>query len=398
MSIPPLHLGIVTETYPPEVNGVAQTVARILDEMSARGHTVSLYRPDQGRQEAQQAASISTLLLPGMPLPGYRGLRIGLPATTRLQRRWQQHPPDLIYVATEGLLGYSAVVAAQRCQIPIVSGFHTQFHRYSQHYGWGILAKPIYRYLRYLHNRTHCTLVPTEQLRQQLMGDFEHIEVLGRGVDTERFHPRHRRLALREQWGVSATARVVLYVGRLALEKNLPLALQAYDAMRQYDPTLRFVLVGDGPLRQTLAQARPDLIFTGVMRGHDLAEHYASADLFLFPSETETFGNVTLEALASGLAVVAFADAAAAQHLQDGVNGALAPLGDHQGFIEIGCRLAADPLLSRRLGIAGRQRSEQLSWSHIIDRFEQLADQSLRQQQRSTTSTTAATGRRSSCF
>lgn len=369
-----LNVSIVTETYPPEVNGVAHTVSRLVDGLISRGHRVQVVRPRQhGREFSGFNGSVSTVLIASLPLPGYRGLRTGLPAGRRLLRAWSRFQPDVLYVATEGLLGWSAVRTAERFGVPAVSGFHTNFHSYSRHYHAGLLHRPIYRYLRALHNRTACTLVPTQALRGRLRdGAFDNVEVLGRGVDTALFRPDRRDSALRRAWGLAAEDLAVLYVGRLAAEKNLPLALAAFDAMRARQPRARLVVVGDGPLFRGLSGRRDDVVLCGVKRGEALAAHYASADVFLFPSETETFGNVTLEAMASGLAVVAFDYAAAEVHIEHGQNGLKAAPGDAEGFVRLAGQLAADPERVRQLRLAARRSAEESDWNPIIDRFEQL--------------------------
>ena len=202
----------------------------------------------------------------------------------RMLRPAGRHAQTSLATATQGPLGWSAARIAQRLQIPIFSGFHTNFHSYSEHYRLGWLEPMILRYLRMFHNRTRGTLVPSDDL-------------------------------------------AVLYVGRLAPEKNLNLAIQAYRAMQQSNTTttLKFILVGDGPLSTRLQKDHPDLVSCGVQTGEQLAAYYASADIFLFPSHTETFGNVTLEAMASGLAVVAYDYAAAKMHITHNKTGVLVP-------------------------------------------------------------------------
>lgn len=375
-----LHLGVVTETFPPEINGVAMTVGRLVDEMSRRGHRIQLVRPRQGEGDRAVDAlddccepPLTTTLVPGVSMPWYRELRLGLPAGQRLRQLWRRERPDVLYVATEGLLGWSAIREAARHNIPVISGFHTNFHSYSEHYQVGFLQRPIYDYLRRLHNRTACTLVPTETQRRALLADgFHAVEVLGRGVDSQLFSPARRSDELRRAWGLRRHDQAVLYVGRLAAEKNLPLAVHAFRMMRERNPNLRLIIVGDGPFYQELYANERDTIFCGAQTGVALAEHYASADIFLFPSETETFGNVTLEAMASGLAVVAFDYAAAHLHIDPGEDGLLVPLGEHPTFIVTASKLAAQPERVRQLGAAARRKAQRLDWRGVVDRFEWL--------------------------
>ena len=334
------HFSIVTETYPPEINGVALTLSHLVEGLRQRGHQVSLVRPRQLADSVHPISDASVTLVSGLPLPGYKSLRMGLPAADVLRRRWVQ-PPDVVYVATQGPLGWSAVGAARQLRIPVFSGFHTNFDNYAQHYYGSRLRSLILWYLKHFHNLTAGTIVPSVDLRDRLRAiGLKNISVLGRGVDGRLFTPARRSADLRRAWRAGKNAMVALYVGRIAAEKNLGLAIDAYRAMQRIDSGMKFALVGDGPLRATLQKKHPDLIFCGVKTGDRLAAHYASADIFLFPSESETFGNVTVEAMASGLAVVAYDYAAARAHIKDGETGMLASYGDAQAFIKAATKLA----------------------------------------------------------
>jgi glycosyltransferase involved in cell wall biosynthesis len=305
-----------------------------------------------------------------VPLPGYPDLQMGVPAAGTLRGHWTRHRPDAIYVATEGPLGYSAVRTARRLGVRVLSGFHTNFHRYMRHYQAAWLRPVALRYLRHFHNLTDGTMVATDNLRSQLCAQgFTNLAVLGRGVDSDRFSPEFRSEALRASWGASPNDLVVLHVGRLAPEKNLALAVEAYRAMAGAGRASRCVLVGDGPLRAALQRAHPDLIFTGVLTGETLAAHYASADVFVFPSETETFGNVTLEALASGLAVVAFDYAAANLHISHGESGVLVPYGDGPAFVAEAVALARSPERLVSVRRQARAAIAQWRWPRVVERF-----------------------------
>jgi glycosyltransferase involved in cell wall biosynthesis len=370
-----MKIAVVTETYPPEVNGVALTLSRAVRGLRERGHTVRLVRPHQpGVDEAGDAGADDELLTAGMRIPGYAHLRMGRPgwAPDRAMRgAWQNWRPDVVHIATEGPLGWMALNAAQAMGLPVTSDFRTNFHSYSQHYGLGLLMRPIAQYLRHFHNRTLCTMVPTAVLRDELHGrGFERLQVVARGVDANLFDPRKRCAELRRSWGVGEDDAVVLHVGRLAPEKNLSALLLAYQAMRVERPGTRLVLVGDGPLRASLQASCPSAIFAGVRRGEELARCYASADFFVFPSVTETFGNVTPEAMASGLPVLAFRHAAAGQLIQNGVHGCVVTVGDEPGFVDQARGLVRQREQARALGLAARQSAEQLDWSHVIDRIE----------------------------
>lgn len=374
-----IDLALVSETWPPEVNGVAHTVARLVEGMRARGHQVQVLRPRQPAADGQaEGSGPADIELPGIPLPGYRGLRLGLPAARRLRAVWTQQPPDAVYIATEGPLGHSALRVARHLGIPVISGFHTHFDGYAGYYGVGALKPLVRALLRRFHNRCEVTLAPTSALAEELASQgFERVAVLARGVDTRRFTPARRSARLRLQWGAGAATPMVLYVGRLAPEKNLALVIQAFRAIQGCLPDARLVLVGDGPSRAALERDHPDLIFAGQQVGQPLAQHYASGDLFLFPSTSETFGNVVIEAMASGLPVLAFDTAAAHEHIQDSENGwrvALTgdPAADAAAFTTTAAELATKPERWTAMGQQARKHALALDWIEVIARFETM--------------------------
>jgi glycosyltransferase involved in cell wall biosynthesis len=366
-----LRVAMVTETYPPEVNGVAMTTGRVVAGLLRLGHRLQLVRPRQGgADEPTQGDGFEEVLARGLPIPRYPHLKMGLPARTALTRLWSVRRPDVVQVVTEGPLGWSAVAAARRLKLPVITEFHTNFHSYSPFYGMGWLRRPVAAGLRRFHNKGDLCLAPMAELAATLRRDgVRRVEVVARGVDTQLFAPGRRSTALRAQWGVSPDTLVVAVVGRIAPEKNLDLAVRAFHAIRARQPDARLLLVGDGPARARLAARHPELIFAGVRMGEDLAAHYAAADLFLFPSLTETFGNVTTEALASGLPVVAFDYAAAAEWVVSGHNGWLAPPGDEAAFIDAALRVAGDPGLRRQLAANARAGVLDADWDAIARRL-----------------------------
>ena len=283
-----LRIAIVTETFPPEINGVALTIGRMLEGFLRRGRQIQLVRPRQhSGVKPRFAASYAELLVPGLPLPGYDGLRMGLPAGRVLRRLWAREPPDIVHLVTEGPLGRSALNAARHLGLSVSSDFHTNFDAYSKHYGFGLLRPLVAGYLKRFHNQTSLTFVPTRELRAQLQNKgYRDLVVVARGIDTTLFDPARRSAQLRASWGLQENALAVIYVGRLAPEKNLPLVLAAFEQINRSLPSSRLVIVGDGPLWATLQRRHPEHIFRGTRRGEDLASHYASGVLCLFPSVT----------------------------------------------------------------------------------------------------------------
>jgi len=341
-------------------------------------HEVELIRPRQNPLDtASDQPTLQEVLVRGFPIPRYPDLKLGLPAKRQLIKLWTRKRPDVVHLVTEGPLGSSALSAARKLGIPVSSDFHTNFHSYSRHYGFGWLQKTVASHLRKLHNRTDTTLVPTRELRDSLAQDgYQNLQVVARGVDTTFFHPGKRSEKLRLQWGVVADDELaVIYVGRISAEKNLPLVLRTFKAMQAINPKLKLVLVGDGPVRAEMQRQNPEFIFAGMRTGEDLATHYASGDIFLFPSMTETYGNVTVEAMASGLAVVAYRYAAAAEHITHGKNGLHAEYGNEEEFVQQACALASDAARIENLRRQAHQTMLKLDWENIVDEFEQALAQ-----------------------
>ncbi len=347
----------------------------MVDELLARGHHIELIRPRQAcdgpGQPAGATGRFEQRLTLGFQIPNYPELQIGLMRMERLLSAWRARRSDIVHVITEGPLGWSALLAARKLGLAVVSDFHTNFHDYSRHYGFGWIAGLVTGYLRALHNRTDRTFIPTHETRDRLHAlGFRHLTVVGRGIDTQLFSPQKRSAGLRRSWHCENDTLVALYVGRLAAEKNLRLFVEVIRAARRSRPDLRVVIVGDGPMGKRLRAENPDIHFAGMRTGEDLAAYYASVDLFVFPSLSETFGNVTMEALASGLAVVAFDYAAAREHIVHGHNGLVAPCDDEPAFREHVLRLAGCAQDLYKLRQRARQTAERLSWRKAFDDLE----------------------------
>ncbi len=365
-----MNVSLVTETFPPEINGVAMTFGVIARELGRLGHRVTVHRPRR-RDLGRPCPDFVEVPMPGLPIPGYPLLRLGLPAGRALARRWRKERPDIVHVATEGPLGASAVSAARALGIPVTSSFHTNFHSYARHYGISFLRGAALAWLRRVHNRTRRTFVPTARLCAELADSgFRDLTLLSRGVDTRRFNPGRRSAGRRTAWGAGPDDPVVLHVGRMAREKNYALLLRCHAAMLAANPRCRFVYVGDGPLRKRIERGAPRGIFTGFISSEELAEHYASADAYVHASLTETFGNVLTEAMASGLAVAGFDYAAAQEFVADGQNGFAVPCDRPDELEAAAVRLASDAALRGRLRSAAAASLEARSWRHVIARFE----------------------------
>jgi len=325
-----MRLAFVTETYPPEINGVALTVQSLVERLRERGHRVELTRPRQPGDD--RATPDDEFRVPSHALPRYPGLRFGWPAGRELR-------------------------AACALGIPVLTGFHTRFDQYLGHYGAAALEPVVIVWLRRFHNRAQATLVPTRALQEELtQRGIRNAMVLPRAINGERFAPCRRSEALRTSWGLGPSDLAVLYVGRLAPEKNLDLLVAAFRAIAAQRADAKLVIVGEGPALGLLREAVPQAVFCGLRTGVELATHYASGDLFVFPSLSETYGNVTIEALASGVPVVAFAQGAALEYVHNGSSGITVAPDDAAGFVEACVALGVSR--EERAAIAARARAE----------------------------------------
>ena len=374
--LPVVKVALVTETYPPEINGVAMTLSQLVEGLRGKGHRVQVVRPIQASEKDELQTSANTLTVFGLPIPRYPDLRFGLPARNRLIHAWQTSRPDIVHVATEGPLGLSAIRAAKRLGIPCTSTFHTNFHSYSKHYNAEAATRIVLWFLRWIHNQTRCTMAPTEELAEELSeAGFKNMEVFGRGVNLNVFNPQARDERLRASWGATGDSPVFIHVSRLAAEKNYDLLETAYRSVRERRPDARFVIVGGGPMEAELRNRFPYAIFPGAIPLEDrpsLARLYASSDIFLYPSKTETYGNVATEAMACGNALVGFNYAAPGLHAKDGETGLIAELEDDQAFLDQSLRVARDDQLRKSLGKAAAAYAPNFDWQPVIDRFESI--------------------------
>jgi glycosyltransferase involved in cell wall biosynthesis len=360
---------LITDTFPPDINGVARTLATLASGLQQRGHAIEIVTTlEAGPDTGQETFKRHTVM--AMPLPGYPGLRMGFTTTWQMQALYEEFRPDALYVATETPLGIASIRAANKMGIPMVSGFHTNFQTYLEDYSLPGLETVAQGLLRSIHNQTARTLTPSADTAAMLeKWGIKNVGVLGRGVDTQLFDPARRSADLRASWGATDTTPVAIYVGRIAAEKNLDLLIRAFAEFRQVHPKTPCVVVGDGPKLKSLQTDHPEFHYAGSQTGNALATHYASADVFLFPSITETFGNVVLEGLSSGLVNVAYDYAGPRQLIRSGENGWLAPFDDETTFLAQ-TRAAAAAWNDQALRTAARQAAQDLGWQRVIEQFE----------------------------
>ncbi len=371
---PRLRIAIVTETWPPEINGVALSMMQLCQGLQRLGHKILLVRPVQ-KEACTEFNPEQECLVMSQPIPKYPSVQFGWPQYLKVSKAFEQFAPDVVHIVTEGPLGLTALQAAKSKKIAVSSGFHSAFQDFSRFFDLAFLVKPIQRYLTWFHNSTDVTCVPSQYTEQALRGFGVTcpLVVVGRGVDTVRFSPKHRSQRLRQQWGVDADTRVMLYVGRLSPEKEVDVLIKSFHALQvQQGVNIKFVIVGDGPDRIRLSKmtTSKDVIFMGSLGGHELATAYASADVFTFASQADTFGNVVLEAIASGLPVIAYDYVCAHQHVKHNITGWLSPLGHTTDLIQSICRLPALPQL-RQMGLLASESVQHSSWQFPVQQLEQ---------------------------
>ncbi len=397
-----MRIAVVTETYAPEINGVALTVQSYVENLIALGHQVLLTRPRPQSTTTQsiqtpfansfagahdinsQTTSLANIgsasenrliesFVRAGKVPRYSGIQFGMPSFQSLKKLWVMHRPDVIYVATEGPLGWAAISVAKKLGIPISTGFHTRFDDFVAHYGAKFLSPLVFRLMRKFHNDGAATIVPTRELANFLSSKgFTKVRHLARAVDCHRFHPNNREESLRASWGLRQNQLAIIHVGRIAAEKNLALLARSVRAIQTVCTDARCIIVGDGPALPGLKEKHPDWIFCGMQRGQNLAQHFACGDLFLFPSMTETFGNVTLEAMASGVATIAFNYGAANEYMVDGRSGVCIPFGNEDVFVEASVSLALKLEHRKYLALNAYESVQKLSPKNVASDLVEL--------------------------
>ena len=370
-----------TDTYPPQINGVSVVTALSVAGLSRRGWTCAVVAPKYppGAHAAglnasgpDPAAEIASL--PSIALPVYPELRLvvrGGGAVRKLVRRFR---PDLVHCETEFSVGRMGQRAAAASGLPGVSTYHTDFGRYAEAYGAPWLRRTVTAYLRRFHRRSARVYTPSHVTRRELADlGLPDVEVWGRGVDTALFHPGRRSQALRADLGMGSSF-TFLYVGRLAAEKRVDFVLEAFRRASAAVPrgVMRLIIAGTGPFEAELkASAPPDVTFLGFLdRQTRLPDLYANCDAFAFASLTETLGLVVLEAMASGLPVIAAPVGGVQDHLRDCVNGLTYDAGDPSAMARGMVLLASEYDLTRRLARGARRTAEALSWDRELDRLD----------------------------
>jgi glycosyltransferase involved in cell wall biosynthesis len=369
-----MRIAIITENFLPKLDGVTHTLARLLEYLQGNQHQALLLGPDSGMEHYAGAEIVGTA---GVPLPFYPELKFNFFRPLFLHRL-SDFNPDIIHLVDPIFLGTVGLAAAKFLKKPVVSSFHTNIPAYCGHFGFPQLTKPMWSYYRVLHSQCALTFCPSPSMAKMLQKHgFQNLRIWSRGVDTSLFHPEWRSQELRASWLTGRErpndTTVLLYVGRISWEKNLRLLTQAYRAMDHEHCHL--VVVGDGPALKEIQHevAGLPVTFTGYLKGEQLASAYASGDIFAFPSTSETFGQVVLEAMASGLPVVGVLSEGVCDLVQNGHTGLLLDMQglsedeQVQGYLAHLQRLVHNAPTRHAMGKAALLEACQRSWSEAMD-------------------------------
>lgn len=358
-----MRVAIVTETFLPATNGIVRALLAYLDYLREHGHEAIVFAPGDGPTEY---AGFEVVRTPGTPFPAYPEVIVA-PYSIHMRPKLNEFAPDIMHLAGPFALGKQGLDVARERGIPVAAHYQTDIARYATHFGMGAFADVVWTQLLDIHNAADISFAPTMSVIDDLNArGMLNVFLSGRGIDTVLFNPGKRDEALRARYGGSDDRPILLYVGRVSVEKGL----DALKATARALPDLPLVIVGDGPARAGLEEEigdRPYVFFTGVLHGEELAAHYASADLFVFPSATETFGQVVREAMASSLASVGVRAGGVQDLIRDGETGTLCPPDDDDAFVAAVEALASDGEMRRHYGAAARQETESYSWNAVFD-------------------------------
>lgn len=363
------RIALFTSAYSYIVDGVSLTLNRLVAFLEDHGADVLVFAPtipDPPIEAAGTFDPVRSIAAPGRPEYRVAGI-----LSVSQRKRLGDFRPDLIHIATPDILGLYGLRMARRMKVPVVTSYHTHFTSYLAYYRLGVFESVLWWYLRAYYNRVQHVYVPTPTMATLLgrHGIRDGVRLWPRGVETDRFNPRERDTAWRRSQGFADDDVVISFVSRLVAEKGLDVFAETLGELDRLGVRYRTLVVGDGPVRGDLESRLPDARFVGHLEGHDLARAYASSDVFVFPSLTETFGNVTLEAMASGLPTVC-ADAPGSDALvRAGRTGYLVDGTDQGEFARRIATLVDDPDLRHRMGLAAREEAERYAWPVVLGRI-----------------------------
>lgn len=362
-------VAIFTGNYNHIRDGVSNTLNRAVEHLEKGGHRVIVFGPKAPVPALEHKGSFYPVR--SMPAPARPEYRISLGFPSREKKRLRAFAPDLIHIATPDILGYGALRYALKHRITVVASYHTHFTSYLKYYRLNRFEKWLWAYLSWFYGHCRHLYVPTESMMEDLerLGVKTDMRIWSRGVDTRLFNPDKRDDEWRRKNDFEPDHVVVSFVSRLVWEKNLHIVAETFQKLKEMNPAIRTMVVGDGPAGSEFRQMIPDTFFTGHLEGEDLARAYASSDLFFFPSETESFGNVTLEAMSCGLPAVV-ADAIGSRSIVDsGRNGMVVPADDSEAFAQAIDRIARDGMLRKKMSSGALSKARKQDWEYIMQQL-----------------------------
>ena len=365
-----MRLAIFTDTFAPQINGVSHSLIKFADYLKQNNIPYLIFAP-QYQENAEKEYNLCSL--PGFSLPLYPECRICRPRFAYVRNRLKDFAPDIIHLATPFSVGLSGLKAAKKLKLPCVAAYHTDFPEYLDYYRLRLFKKTAWRYFNWFHNQCLINFCPSAEFQTALQNKgINNVQVWRNGVDCARFNPSKADSKLKEQY-VPKDKFTFLYVGRLAPEKNLDILLTAFSKTRTRFPEAHLIITGYGPSYATLTKQAPvGVSFTGYLEGNELAAIYASCDVFVFTSVTETSGMVILEAMASGLPATAAYAGGVKEHVVDQYNGLTCKPLDADDLADKMSVFLSDPSLRDSLSKNARKTAEQMSWENI---FQQIMPQ-----------------------
>ncbi len=364
-----LKIALFSGNYNYQADGANKALNRLVGHLEKRGHDVLVFSPTSKTPAFEPQGTL--ISVSSFPIPGRKEYRVGLGLAKRHKDQLADFQPDLIHLSAPDLLGHSALKYAETHKIPAVASFHTRFDTYFRYYGMS-WAEPICRQkMASFYRRCAHVYAPSPSVGQALSQDGivgDNLRAWSRGIEAGKFSPRFRDRDWRRSLGLDDSDIALLFVGRLVREKGLDIYARTVRTLQSWDLPVKALVVGDGPERDFMRQALPDGVMTGHVSGPDLGRAYACGDIFINPSETETFGNVTLEAMASGVPVVCRDATGSADLVESGVNGFLVPCNDAKVWAQVVSKMCGDTILRRRMGQAGKAKSAHYDWDDILDR------------------------------
>ncbi|MEC9489746.1 MAG: glycosyltransferase family 1 protein [Halanaerobiales bacterium] len=371
-----MKIAIFTDTFAPQINGVTKNLNRLLNYFSVQGIEYLLFAPES-ESRTESIYENNVVRLKSMNFFLYPELKFTLPNYLKVRSKLMKFKPDLFHLITPFNIGLTGLYAARQSDSPIVASYHTNFDQYLDYYNLNFLEKAAWKYLRWFHDQALRNYCPSEETRKELAAkNFINLDIWGRGIDSNLFSPAHRNSEFIKKHNLEDKISI-LYVGRIAREKNLSLLLNSFESLNQkYGRKIKLIITGDGPELKSLKKEAPDnVIFTGFKKGRELSQIYASADIFAFPSVTETYGNVIIEAMASGLPVVAISAGGVKENLINKYNGLAVKKNNSAEFSLQLEQLLINDRLRDALAHNARQYALEQGWDHVFESLDKSYQQ-----------------------